>query len=325
MNIAEMASHVCAKVGQTDEESVAACKGFLDRRYRMIWDSALWRDSLTLFSLQTTANSPWLLMPAGIERVLKLRLGDSHTLPPFETGSVFDYQPGVFETFGAGAGFATFAPVVMGPIESTTVLHLTNTDLFAVAEYEFEDGRTYTDTQVPLRSEAGYEIVCTWLLRFDKPVTDYFVSLSGGPSILPNQTSADRRARIRLLNGPSAQTPVLALCKRACQGLVAPGVQTIGPNATGGQPLPPQDEQAPLLRNIDNALLASAQADMLERQRQYNKAQMKAQEGQAQLQLALDLEKNQSACEQRIIPAEIHAGMGPCSYGTFGAFGKEAW
>ena len=53
-------------------------------------------------------------LPAGIERVLKLRLGDSQTLPPFEAGSVFDYQPALFEGYGAGAGFATFAPVVLG-------------------------------------------------------------------------------------------------------------------------------------------------------------------------------------------------------------------
>jgi hypothetical protein len=321
MNLGEMAQHVCTKVGQTDDESVAACKGYLDRRYRMIWDGALWRDTLTLFSFTTTAGSPWLLMPRGIERVLKLRLGSDATLPPFDAGAVFDYQPALFEGFGAGAGFATFAPVVLGPTDGTAVTHVTDTDLFAVAEYEFDDGRTYTDTQVPLGATHPYVIGCTWLLRFDKPLTDYVVSLTGGPQIMPNQTSADRFARLRLLQGPSAETAGLALCKRACQGLIAPGLQVSGPNTTSGRALPSQDEQSPLLRNIDHALLAFAQADMLERQRQYTKAQMKTQEGHAQLQLALDLERNQSASEQRIIPAEIHGA----ATGTFGALGKEVW
>ena len=69
-------------------------------------------------------------------------------------------------------------------------------------------------------------------------------------------------------------------------------------------------------------VLALASADMLERQRQYGKAQAKVQEAQGQLQILLDLEKNQSANESRIVPVDIHGGgVG----GAFGTNGKELW
>ena len=63
------------------------------------------------------------------------------------------------------------------------------------------------------------------------------------------------------------------------------------------------DADPPMIRGIDNALLALTEADMLERGRQYAKAQAKSGEGLAMIQLALDEEKNQAASDARIVPA----------------------
>jgi hypothetical protein len=89
-----------------------------------------------------------------------------------------------------------------------------------------------------------------------------------------------------LLRANSAPLEVLALGKRTYPGLL-------------------HDFEAPALSNVENALLAYAMADMLERQRQYAKAQLKLQEAQEQMALLHDLERHQSASETRIIPAMI--------------------
>ena len=55
-----------------------------------------------------------------------------------------------------------------------------------------------------------------------------------------------------------------------------------------------EDFDVPVLRNIDNALVAFVEGDMLERARQFQKAQLKFTEANAALQAAQSLETNQS-------------------------------
>ena len=62
------------------------------------------------------------------------------------------------------------------------------------------------------------------------------------------------------------------------------------------------DTDTPALNGIDNALLAFAEGDMLERSRQYGKAQIKYQEAASQVQIMKDLENGQRQSISRIIP-----------------------
>jgi hypothetical protein len=64
------------------------------------------------------------------------------------------------------------------------------------------------------------------------------------------------------------------------------------------------DSDAPMIRGLDNALIAFAIGDMLERSRQYAKAAAKQQEGTELLKVAVDTETNQSAYESRVIPVQ---------------------
>lgn len=64
------------------------------------------------------------------------------------------------------------------------------------------------------------------------------------------------------------------------------------------------DSDSPCLRGIDNALLAYAEGDMLERARQYAKAQNKYAEGMAMEKVMTDIEKGQQSSVSRIIPLE---------------------
>lgn len=65
------------------------------------------------------------------------------------------------------------------------------------------------------------------------------------------------------------------------------------------------DSDSPALRGIDNALLAFAEGDMLERARQYAKAQAKYAEAAANVQIMREIEKGQQQSNSVIIPGGI--------------------
>lgn len=62
------------------------------------------------------------------------------------------------------------------------------------------------------------------------------------------------------------------------------------------------DTDTPIIRGIDNALIAFATADMLERQRQYGKAQVKIQEATSLLNEMIRVETELSGSMPRILP-----------------------
>ena len=300
MTLTELADYTCAKVGQTDEDSLAQCKRFLNARLRMIWDSALWRDSLCLATVSPAAGASWIILPASVERVLKLRAGSSAALPPLEGALVFDYAPDLFESAGDPLGFAVFAPVVHGPCGDTgDALIVTEGSGGSVAgdagrkafiEVEQADGTRVTETLLSGGSAFSVGSAGRFIVRFSKEVTvaNYQVGFADGtPLSAPlaaEETQFPRRVRVRLVRTPTAALEALALCKRSYPGLM-------------------NDFESPALANVDNALLAYAMADMLERQRQYAKAQLKLQEAQTQMAILHDLERNQTGCESRLVPA----------------------
>lgn len=302
MTLSELADYTCAKVGQTDEDSLAQCKRFLNARLRMIWDSALWRDTLCLATVSQPAGQSWIILPVSVERVLKLRAGSGAALPPLESALVFDYSADLFETAGDPLGFAVFAPVVHGPCDGAgdafIILEGSGGSITADAgrkafiEVEQADGTRVAETLVSSGAGFGSAAAGRFVVRFSKEVTvaDYQVGFADStPLSAPlaaGETQAPRRARVRLVRTPAAPLEVLALCKRSYPGLT-------------------NDFESPALSNVDNALLAYAMADMLERQRQYAKAQLKLQEAQAQMAILHDLERNQSANESRLVPAMI--------------------
>jgi hypothetical protein len=67
------------------------------------------------------------------------------------------------------------------------------------------------------------------------------------------------------------------------------------------QPLD-SDLSVPRVSRLWNALISATTAALLERQRQFAKAQVKTQEAQAIMQAAVNEEKNQAAFRQQVVP-----------------------
>lgn len=102
-------------------------------------------------------------------------------------------------------------------------------------------------------------------------------------SVLADTENQARRVRVRLVGVPDNGTVVRVLGKAKCPGLT-------------------EDGDEPVIQGIENCLLAFAQGDMLQRERQYGKAQQCYTEAVALLDRLKQIEVVQAANNKRIIP-----------------------
>lgn len=238
--LTELASFVTTKLSTTDSTSVTVCKSFLNARYRMLWESHLWTETLGISSKAVAAG---------------------------DTTITLDGAPSV-----------TFYQSASAP--STYV------DFVVAARFT----RTGDDDGV----EA---VAADWMRWFaiDPNSWNDVTSRRADPSnyiVLPKDGSG--YARIKPVPVPSAAGSMYVLGKLKWVSL--------------------GDSDTPCLRGCDNALIAFAEGDMLERSRQYGKAQAKYAEAAAAVEIMRDLERGQQQMISQIIPMEegfIVPGFGP--------------
>lgn len=121
---------------------------------------------------------------------------------------------------------------------------------------------------------------------------DVTVTLSDGSGLIKLQgtipaddTRSPSYQRIRVFDIPNQSADIKVAGKIKCEALDF-------------------DNQEPQLRGCENILMSFAQADMLERERQYGKAQAKKQEAIALLEQYKRIEVQQQAHNMRLIPQE---------------------
>jgi hypothetical protein len=135
----------------------------------------------------------------------------------------------------------------------------------------------WSDTTLgPVQFEAVYAIDPTLFDNTGTPLG--FVTLP--------KTSAGV-CQIRLVQTPS-ETKTLSVLGKVKLRVIDGSSQFQTRNLTS-------DLDSPALNGIDNALLAFAEGDMLTRDRQYSKAQMMYADGVAQVKVATNIERGQSA------------------------------
>lgn len=229
MTLSEIANFVCAKMMDTEEASVATCKDFINRRYQMIWDSAVWTETLGTVSQPVLINTAEVTISGNPQ--------------------VF-YYPTAASTTG------------------------TKMDFVVAAKF------------VPTGEDEGHETMgVDWasFFQIDPGIFENIAARRSFPSNFANlPKDASGNCRIRLIPATSTAGSLFALGKLKLQAL--------------------GDNDSPVLRGVDNALLAFAEGDMYERSRQFSKAQAKFTEAAAQIQIMRDLEKGQQQSVSRIIP-----------------------
>jgi len=230
MTLSDLASFITTKLSDTDTASVAACKSFINRRYQMIWDSALWTETMGVVSKNVAAGDT------------ELTLSDAPTITFFQNATV----PTTFLDF----------PVAMRFTANT------DTDGSEMLGYDWQTFFQLDPNQ--WNNIAARQTTPRNFINLPKDGSGY--------------------CRMKPVPVPNAAGVIYVLGKLKWV--------TLG------------DADSPCLRGIDNALLAFAESDMLERARQYGKAQAKTGEGAAHIQIMRDIEKGQQQSISMITPME---------------------
>lgn len=326
MTLDELAEFVVEKVGATDEDSKATAKLFLRRRYRMIWDAFNWSDAMAMVSVTSTTSHPYLLLPEGVSRVVSIRNANNALLSAMDINTLFAANPDYWDTSGTPIGFTNAAPAVCGaPGAANITWNLSGyssaeatdpAEIYFQGVFEDLNGDTHEIKSWILDDDDANLLESFWVLSFSvsfntentvtklelrensqagtlrytffnpandqttRQVSTYPFDNGNTPATF---TEARRRCRIRLLKKPDAAVAYLALCKRSCPSL-------------------DEDYHAANITDIDNVLIDFAQGDMLQRQRQYGKAQLIFAEADRHLKIRIEQERTNSARSSQIIP-----------------------
>ncbi len=321
MTLAEMADFVCGKVRQGDDAAVAACKSYLAARYKMIYADQLWKASLYTLTFTLPVSAPgdyepniesageagMYFMPDVVDRVLGIRRAESEMSVVDEMelfrGSFDDYTDedatgAVRFSILSPAVFWNPAPNITGQQLRLTAFDPADNTLEVVSKWTSDtDDARRTAAVATQHSFGGSEdrsfrlvesithppFAGDLMLEYDEAANGSWLivgrSLAGSTGFVPRQ-------RVRLYPKPGAGAAAVsytALVKRKCLELDS-------------------DNAVPQLAGIENCLMAFAQADMLQRARQYGKAQLPAAEAVALLEQFKRVEVAQQADRMRITP-----------------------
>jgi hypothetical protein len=318
MTLAQLISAVCTKVQALEAADNTACQQFLTNRYELIYNSYMWKDSLTMVDLTVNpATNPdhacgIVSLPQQIERVVAMRTQHNsiriHALEEYyksdwnRFADISDLN-GLVEFSILNPIWFTVRPStptfpnssVPGSVLSLSSKNSDDNQIQVKVTWRDETDR-YTITQnlpvtlTPVDDSGFIEVESVF---FGGPLesTQLQVTLvnpTGAPVTLqtfnPNATlRSPAYQRVRLFSRPTNQVTLSVLGKKPFVNLDF-------------------QNEVPLIRNLDNCLIAFGLADMLERSRQYQKAQAKLQEAGALLKELAKLETLQAANNQRFMP-----------------------
>lgn len=314
MTLVEMAEQVTERIGVTDDSTLGQAKKFLRRRYAMVYDSQLWSESLVAVSMTNTDEDEIIHVPPVLGKVLQIRYGasgSSRLLQPVNHQQIFQINPDALDEEGDRVAWtelspsATWQPVassnyfgIYSSSASDTTQQVTLRGYGDSFEYTFTldlggTGKVYQDVNGSYIS--GLDVVEV----MSKPVTQGRISLYIGTSAFDVPTASTRVATLEHWQTVQRQPRLRLLRAKAADATTTESLLIYGKRNLA--PLV-DDYSAPQISQIDDVLIALATADMLERERQYGKAQLKVQEGNSLLANRMMQERNQSSIRSQIIP-----------------------
>lgn len=323
MNLLEMANFVCGKVRKTDAASVLKAKEFLNNRYKLIYNGSLWRDALWIWEFTFTPEvigvpESWdgiKFLPGVVDRLVALRTTDQ---PMAGVADEHLFRAGLdeFAREGVPARFATGAPVVC-LLPST----YDTTDIAIVARDAGDVGRAWRMTIIDtdgnrVQYEGALVNGSTGPIALNVRVVERctvvtpeaYVSLDsrfGDETIArceAGESAFPARVPVRLVPKPTEATAFKALVKKKAIELS-------------------DDNDVAELRGVEDVLLPLAHGDMLERERQYGKAQLKHGEGLGLLAEFKQRHVFQEDQQQQILP-EVYEQSGSVYDASMG---KNFW
>lgn len=290
-SLAELVDAVCARTGQWGLDSAVLVKDFLRRNYQAIYDACNWAEATVMANVNSDGSE--IVLPFYFDRLLSIRgnvnLGQLSIVQP---QLYFGIAPSIFEQTGAAIGFSYLTPVGVATLPPTR------------EKMSFVSSSTSDKTSVFVMGEsAGEEVSETVVLNgttavqtaslYDTPLTiaknitvgDVTVSGVTSSAVLVKILAGEReRKHMRIWLQPTPPATVcLALGKRRIKPLV-------------------QDEDTPLLRDIQGALIAAASADMFSKVGDKDAAVAARSQADAALKTLVNLETEQGAFSACVVP-----------------------
>ena len=99
-----LAQFIADKLQKTDQGSLNLIKSFIDRRYEMIWNSAIWRESLGTTSYSVSADTEEVTLNAAVQFPIAASWDDEE-ITPIDYSAVFRTDPKLFSETGKVANF----------------------------------------------------------------------------------------------------------------------------------------------------------------------------------------------------------------------------
>ena len=317
MNLSDMAAVVCLRLNKSDDDSLTACKTFLRQRNEMLYHTALWKEAQVVDSCHPSqvadgdAWRPELILPATIARPIAIRKGVDGVDGLIRATSLVTammVQSGGIGDFGTSVEYAEIAPCGLPwaqdyPWNQITFEPTDSTDSGVIVLVNGVDGDEFPTREAVTLTAGSTNTAKYWsqVTSIVKPRTAGWITITvaGDTYSMPPESTRTEFSRVRLFQVPEwivdgdgvpVRDTFLVLGKAPLSGFAT-------------------DEDGPMLRGSDNCLIAFATADMLERGRQYGKAQMKLQEAGALLQQMVSVDQAQSAGVMRLIPeVTVEAG-----------------
>ena len=291
MTVIEFIDLICTKLHRTDVETREEARQYLSMRYKMIWNSRPWRDTLNLLSLATSSNQV-IICPNIMDRVICVRWGTDQTLDPETLITMFLTNPSEFNNVSSPSNFNIISPSAVAVSPAGAKLNLVSDDATAAFTVSIR-GIRGTDEKYETVAIAGAGTTTT-INEYDevfslaKDSTENALTVKSQLTMatlltLETHESSRMHPRIHLFVTPSEAKTQFMIFKRKVNRFVV-------------------DSDSTEIAGIDNGLLAAAECDMYEGQRQFAKAAAKGAEAGAIIQAMTDLETHQSANMPRLIP-----------------------
>ena len=113
MTKSSIAQFVADKLQKTDQGSLNLLKSFIDRRYEMIWNSALWREALGTTSYSVAADTEEVTLNTAVHFPVAASWDDEE-ITPIDYSAVFRIDPKLFSETGKVANFIVLSNASTG-------------------------------------------------------------------------------------------------------------------------------------------------------------------------------------------------------------------
>lgn len=293
MTVSEMVELICDELGKTDSTTIALAKRMLRRDYKLLWDRDLWVDTLQVYQTSSAASS--IILPNHLSRPVAVALRDSPS-SPIDPANIISINPSSWGQLGKPSNYHEFEPVGVNVLPtSATVLKIVSdsaTDTGIEVLIRGFNGDVEQRETLTLNGTTTVTGTLSWTVPtlISKPETAGTITIkdASGNTLQTLWAEEHNRQQSRLIPFPvpDESINVLVLAKKKLREMT-------------------DDNDAPAIRDCENALIAFTKARLLRRARQYSKANAEDTIALAHLQQLPKIEREQAASITQIEPISM--------------------